>query len=79
MATEDQTPRPCKLQVNTSGAWRNVLDFDAKDEAAVLHSAADLFAYGGKATLRIIMPGDTAPLMAWSLKDGWREFWKAVA
>lgn len=69
-----QTPRPCKLQVNSTGAWRNVLDFDAKDEAEVLHNAAQLFAHQPKATLRIIIPGDTAPLMNWSLKDGWRKW-----
>ena len=72
------TARPCKLQVNTTGAWRNVLDFDAKDEAEVLDSAAQLFARETKATLRIIISGDTAPLMTWSCKDGWRE-WRAGA
>jgi len=33
------TPRLVKLQVNTTGAWRNVLDFDCADSARVLNAA----------------------------------------
>jgi hypothetical protein len=73
--------RIVKLQVNSSGAWRNVLDFDVQDEAEVLHLAASLFAWDTAAdriSLRAIVPGDTAPLMNWTRERGWRE-WKAVA
>lgn len=72
----NDTPRPVKLQVNTTGAWRNVLDFDCADSARVLPAAAELFA-GTKCSLRVIMPGDTAPLMHWSPEHGWLEWKKA--
>lgn len=28
------TPRPVKLQLNNSGAWKSVIGFDAGDDAA---------------------------------------------
>jgi hypothetical protein len=72
------TARPGKLQVNTTGAWRNVLDFDASNGDQVMEYAAQLFAWAGpKASLRLIAPGDTAPLMTWSPDKGWQKFWKA--
>jgi hypothetical protein len=71
--------RPCKLQVNTTGAWRNVLEFDAADGDQVMQDAATLFAWAGpKTTLRLIAPNDTAPLMTWSPDKGWRK-WRAAA
>jgi hypothetical protein len=67
--------RPCKLQVNTTGAWRNVLDFDARNGDQIMAHAAHLFAWAGpKTTLRIIAPSDTAPLMTWSPDAGWRKW-----
>lgn len=66
-----------KLQVNTTGAWRNVFDFDCEDEDAVLCAAAELFQWCKNAKLRCIIPGDTAPLMQWTWQTGWRE-WRAA-
>ena len=69
------------LQVNNAGGWKTVMDFNAglgvDDE--MLARAAALFemAYvrGSKGpTLRVLMPGDTAPLMIWELKTGWRQW-----
>ena len=37
------TPRLVKLQVNTSGAWRNELDFDCAGSARILNAAELLF------------------------------------
>jgi len=73
------TDRIVKLQVNTTGAWRNVMDFNVQDED-VLHLAASLFALDKdreRLRLRIIAPGDTAPLMDWTHQRGWLE-WRAA-
>lgn len=68
-------PRPVHLEINNSGAWKRVLSFDVADEAEVLHAAAALLRWGGdKLTARVIMPGDTAPLMTWNAQFGWREW-----
>ncbi len=68
--------KPLKLQVNTTGAWRAVLDFDCADWDHVLHAAAELFGWSDAAqtSLRVIIPGDTAPLMTWTKEHGWREW-----
>lgn len=67
-------PRIVRLQVNTSGAWRNVMDFDVADESDVLAVAPHLF---GCAThpgsLRIIVPGETGWLAMWTPAEGWRD------
>ena len=66
--------RIVKLQVNTTGAWRNIMDFDCQDEDQVLRAAADLFRCCKGATLRCIMPGETAPLMYWSHETDWEAY-----
>ena len=75
MTTE---PRTVKLQVNTSGAWRNVLHFDASIEGDILTLAERLFSHEAhlarNVTLRVIMPGDTAPLMLWDRDAGWHKW-----
>jgi hypothetical protein len=75
MTQHAQNPLPVKLQVNSTGAWRNVLDFDCCDSAHVLPAAEHLFT-GSKCTLRVIIPGDTAPLMHWTPEGGWKEWAK---
>lgn len=71
------TPRRVvRLQVNSTGAWRNVVDFDCEDELEILEATTKLFGFAvdpDKYTLRIVIPGDHAPLMAWSVKTGWTE------
>lgn len=43
-----------KLQVNNTGAWRDVIRFDLRDEASIRQHAATLVRLSdGKATLRI--------------------------
>lgn len=71
------TKKIVKLQVNTTGAWRNVFDFDCKDEDQVLHAAAELFQWCKGAKLRCIIPGDTVPLMHWTYETSWRTWRKA--
>ena len=71
------TQKSVKLQVNPTGAWRNVLDFDCEDEDAVRHAAAELFQWCKGAKLRCIIPGDTAPLMQWTYDTGWVA-WRAA-
>jgi hypothetical protein len=72
--------RPVRLQVNTGGAWRNVIDFDAGKEVACgeVMAAADMLARIGKATCRIVMANSNAPrsptvLMNWTPDRGWQE------
>jgi len=79
----DTTTKIVKLQVNQAGAWRNVMDFDCADDddaEHIMQKASDLFQWDSnrdRVGLRIIMPGETAPLMNWTYKDGWRE-WRAA-
>jgi hypothetical protein len=71
------TSRPVKLQINTSGAWRNVIEFDAgevEDAGAVMHHATTL-ARVGNATLRIVTAdGMQTALCSWTPDQGWRDF-----
>lgn len=73
--------KPCHLEVNDSGGWRRVMTFDATDDDdadSVMHLADQLLRWGMNARLkaRIIMAGGvhTAPLMTWTVDDGWREW-----
>jgi hypothetical protein len=74
----------CALQVNVgTGAWRSVMDFDVQDADQVMDTAEKLFIEGYTAStkgirLRIMKPGDTAPLMTWSENDGWEQ-WRHTA
>lgn len=65
-----------KLDVNTSGAWKNVLIFDASNEQtnqAVMEAAAALGRIA-KCKFRIaIADAMSTPLMYWSGREGWRE------
>lgn len=76
----DNTLRLVQLQVNLgTGAWRTVMDFEVQDSDDVMDLAEKLFEWGHvKSTkgirLRIMKPGDTAPLMDWSENDGWQEW-----
>lgn len=74
----------CSLQVNTgTGAWKTVMDFEVQDSDDVMYLANQLFEWGYTISskgirLRIMKPGDTAPLMTWNENDGWDE-WRAAA
>jgi hypothetical protein len=55
------------------------MDFEVEDADEVMNQAHDLFIWGfTKSTkgirLRIMKPGDTAPLMTWSENEGWEEW-----
>lgn len=69
------------LDVKDSGAWRRVTSFDLDtfEDGDLEHCAEQLLQMSGndKLRARIIMPGDTAPLMIWGKADGWREWRKA--
>lgn len=67
-----------KLQVNAKGSWRDVITFDVQDEDAVLFAATEFFQWdvnAGRLALRVIIPGDTAPLLI--CKDPTEGDWKA--
>lgn len=68
--------KPVKLQINTAGAWRNVIDFDASDEkaAAAVMGHAAVLAVVGRATLRIATAdGLQTALASWTLDKGWHD------
>ena len=72
--------RPCKLQINSSGAWRDLLrfDIDQVDDGALQDAAATLIEIAdptGRTTLRICTADALpAPLVYWGAKSGW---WRA--
>lgn len=74
-------PRVVNLEVNDSGAWRRVIAFDLDDfdDGALEFAAEKLLelSTNEKLRARLIMPGDTAPLLVWRRADGWRE-WRNV-
>ncbi len=71
--------RPCKLQINAKGAWREVLafDIDAVDAEALQVAAANLMLIAdpaGRKTLRIVMAdGLQTALLRWTAENGWVE------
>lgn len=76
MTTDVKPVRPVHLEVNDSGGWRRVMTFDADDDSEAVHLANGLLRLSCNPRLkaRIIIPGDTAPLMNWNAADGWREW-----
>lgn len=75
---DDKEPRMVRLQLNTSGAWKDLLrfDIDEVDDQAIQIAAVQLveLAYPrGSASLRIATADafQTA-LVRWDAKNGWR-------
>jgi hypothetical protein len=70
---QEQT-KPVKLQVNNSGAWKNVLRFDAADDAvaAQVMEAAATLGQIGRMTWRICVDDSLdLVLMTWTEAKGW--------
>jgi hypothetical protein len=68
--------KPVTLQVNTSGAWRNVIGFDAgKDvECAEVMGAAQTLGRISKAKFRVVIKDSLqTPLLHWTPEAGWKE------
>lgn len=70
--------KPVKLQANTSGAWKDVVRFDAADEQAtaeVMDAAATLGRISaGDTTFRLVIDdGFGMPLYRWASANGWQE------
>lgn len=83
MSTPTPSTRLVKLQLNTTGAWRDVVTFDVENSEVfmghtelILRLAYDPSKKGLSA--RVIIPGDVAPLMTWHKASGWVE-WKKAA
>lgn len=77
--TGSNIPRKVKLQINSTGAWRDVLKFsiDDVDTAAIQVAAVDLVVLAdpaGRTSLRIATDDcfQTA-LIRWDAKKGWVE------
>lgn len=66
------------LEVNDSGGWRRVTSFDLDtfEEGDLEVCAEHLLQLSAHEHLkaRIIVPGDTAPLVTWSRETSWREW-----
>jgi hypothetical protein len=72
--------KPVKLQVNTSGAWRDVISFDAAQdlEAGEVMAAAATLGLVAKAQFRVVIPNEDQPrsptvLTRWSPEAGWEQ------
>lgn len=59
------------LQVNESGAWKNVIGFNADDTSAVLEHVAALGALTTRITFRIIRD-QNAVMHYWTKDKGWQ-------
>lgn len=70
--------KPVKLQLNCTGAWRDVIRWDAADDAASdqVVAAAETLGRIGRASCRIAVAdeGGRSPtvLTHWSLDHGWQ-------
>lgn len=67
--------KPVKLQVNTSGAWKDVVSFDAADpvDSAKVQDAAQTLGDVSGATFRIVIrDGMQTVLTHWSREHGWK-------
>lgn len=72
--------RPINLDINNSGAWKRVASFDLDELGHDLQEAIDRLlsmAKGEKIGARLIIPGDTAPLMTWTKAEGWVNWGKS--
>ena len=76
------TERIINLEVNEKGSWRRVtsFDLDTLEDGDLEHCAGSLLELSSNKSLtaRLIIPGDTAPLMLWNHGDGWVEWGKAA-
>lgn len=76
------TERIVNLEVKDSGAWRRVTSFDLDtfEDGDLEHCAHSLLELSSNVRLkaRLIMPGETAPLLLWDIGNGWKE-WRAAA
>lgn len=70
--------RIVNLDVNDSGSWRRVTTFDIDwFEDGELESAVERLlelSSNAKLKARIIIPGDTAPLVSWDRDSGWQKW-----
>lgn len=68
-------PPTLRLQINTTGAWRNVIDFASHQSRRIEQAAVDLFGHDERVTLRVVEADSNnrkPPLMHWSKATGWR-------
>lgn len=70
--------KPVTLQVNTTGAWRNIIGFDAADAQASdsAMQAAELLGQACTgAKFRIVLADGTQTcLLSWTAEGGWRQW-----
>lgn len=61
-----------RLQINSNGAWRNVLDYPEDRDAEVRKHAAFLASITGD-KLRLLRD-DGKPAASWTRETGWKEW-----
>lgn len=68
--------RPCELQVNNSGAWKNVASFDAGDgpTQALLLQGAELIASAVDSKFRVITKHEQPLVLMHCDKAGWKNW-----
>lgn len=65
--------RICKLQINQTGAWRDVCRFDVDEHGDAIQQHAPLLAAVVHATLRIVIADSfNTTLLRWAPETGWR-------
>ena len=67
-------PCPVRLEVNRTGLWHTVLEFDAREELsehAVREGCAYLVSVDMSVSFRIVMVNGGGVLMSYSSKHGW--------
>lgn len=72
-AAPQPATKPVTLQVNTSGAWKNVVNFDAakEAEAAEVMEAAAVLGRASQAKFRVVIQGMQTVLSHWTPEKGW--------
>ncbi|KLN57647.1 hypothetical protein [Variovorax paradoxus] len=70
--------RPVKLQINNSGAWKDIAHFDAGNDVACMHvldAAKTLGEIDAQRVQYRVVTEDALPevLMTWSKDDGWKD------
>lgn len=61
-----------KLQINTSGAWRDVISYDRRDDSAIRHFSAVLSQFAEPKPGKLRLLSETSEVSAyWTPDHGW--------
>lgn len=76
--TKDARKKPVKLQLNNSGAWKDVIHFDAANDIAAERAMGAADTLGNldahRLTFRVVIEGASPEvLMTWNKDEGWKK------